>query len=1082
MAANRCLSDLPDDLLRHILSFAPAKEAAATAVISRRWRALWRTCGAVNLDSRSYGRRLNNAETRGDFFRGAEAALAAARAPLRKLTLYVELELKDRPEPETLLPRPGTATAKQELSGMIGALLSKPAARRVEELCIGAQMFGGVSLDALTGYGFRELRFGAHHPWEALRVLHVTNCLKFTPAPLGTPFPRLAEMRLRLCGVSRTELQAMIDAAPLLATLHLESVSLSTDEERRAPFKAVQCYQLRCPAVTALVLENCPCPLSVQDGIKLDVPRLRYLSFKGFVALERLSLKSHAPFLDRVDLHFLDKVYGLLTDEDNVNVLLSEVRTPFWQFLRNFDNAKALKLKLGYPIDHIAVAGEELGGILGGKMFSKLERLELEGTYVATREAPGFAIANLLHCCPVVRDLRLKLSKMRPRLGASDLRPFAKLRAQTDFDESVDHFKHRRILPDGDGDDSEEEVSDIGGLREQSFNCMRKHLRRVSLEFRMEEPNCFAARLAKFFAENAAVLDEMYIDDGNHRIREHLSGKVGRWTRNSSESRRIPSSVLAQPECGDRLSRFSDGVLGHILSFLPAFQAAQATMLSRRWRHIFGAVHTISMDGWERPIPSIAETWPWPPMPFERAPFGNVVSAALHGRRRCGGAGAPLRKLRIALRDFCGLNLNPGMVDQWLSCAMQLAGGQFHLDLGLGGSLVCSLARRRSSDPEDKDKPYAGPHATCGGERDDDDEEDEEYPALPLADDDDAAPRAIPVPGRLFSFLTLRSLRLGPCRLDLPAAIHLPSLDTLLLTRVVGPGAGAQIQRLVTACPRLADLTLEACAKLTTLSVRGKRLRRLALLCCHKLAAVAVDASELRSFEYRGVVPAPSFLTVHGAPPRISSCALDFCGDGEEPTDPSKLRDFLQLFACARHVRFKSAQLGAGVGNDGVSPSPPAFPALASLRRLELTGLCPRDDATAVAALTRILGQTPSLETLSLFFLPEPLKAACSSHGTCCDGESTLATHRLRYDRHADLAVPDGGEIPCMKQRVKEINLVHYQGGVSQRTLAKFLLRNAPAVEELCCVFAPGPLWMQTKLAEEMRGWVMYMSTKLTFL
>ncbi|RLM93445.1 hypothetical protein C2845_PM08G28690 [Panicum miliaceum] len=205
MAANRCLSDLPDDLLRHILSFAPAKEAAA---ISRRWRSLWRTCGAVNLDSRSYGRRLNNAETRGDFFRGAETALAAARAPLRKLTLYVELEEhEDRPEPETLPSRSGAA--KQELHGMIGALLSKPAARRVEELRIGAQLFVGASMGALTGCGFHELRFGAHHPseaGEALRVLHVTNCINFAPALPGTHFPRLAEMRLWGCGVSRKEL------------------------------------------------------------------------------------------------------------------------------------------------------------------------------------------------------------------------------------------------------------------------------------------------------------------------------------------------------------------------------------------------------------------------------------------------------------------------------------------------------------------------------------------------------------------------------------------------------------------------------------------------------------------------------------------------------------------------------------------------------------------------------------------------------------------------------------------------------------------------------------------------------------
>jgi hypothetical protein len=59
----------------------------------------------------------------------------------------------------------------------------------------------------------------------------------------------------------------MIDAAPLLATLHLESVSLPTDEELMT-LDVVQCYRLRCPAVTALVLENCPCPLSVQDGIE----------------------------------------------------------------------------------------------------------------------------------------------------------------------------------------------------------------------------------------------------------------------------------------------------------------------------------------------------------------------------------------------------------------------------------------------------------------------------------------------------------------------------------------------------------------------------------------------------------------------------------------------------------------------------------------------------------------------------------------------------------------------------------------------------------------------------------------------
>jgi len=277
------------------------------------------------------------------------------------------------------------------------------------------------------------------------------------------------------------------------------------------------------------------------------------------------------------------------------------------------------------------------------------------------------------------------------------------------------------------------------------------------------------------------------------------------------------------------------------------------------------------------------------------------------------------------------------------------------------------------------------------------------------------------------------------------------------------------MQQLVSACPRLADLTLEACEQLAELDVVGARLRRLALRCCHDLAAVAADSSELRAFEYHGAVPAPSFLTLRGGR-RIASCKLDFCGaEATGPPKLARLADFLLLFAGAERLHLTSARLGCG--------GAPAFPAL---RHLELTGMLPDDDATdAVATVTAILERTPSLETLTLFFLPEPEDLAESEY-LDADEEELLDGHKLRYDRRAPLAVPDA-VIPCLRERTREINLVHYEGGLAQRTLAKFLLRNAPAVGEVCGEFAQGPLWIQTRLMEEIKGWVLNKSANMMF-
>jgi hypothetical protein len=527
MAADLCLSDLPDDLLRRVLSFAPAKEGASTAVLSRRWRSLWRTSGAVNIDSRSYG--VITFRTAGHFVLGVKAALdSSSSSPIRRLSVRVEIEAKTYAEVE------------RKHGDLIDVVLSHPTARQrgVEAVHIGGYRPDWKPSDQYI-HGLCTLSCGAL-PSASLRVLHVTNCGRLMPAPPGAAFPSLAELRLQGCWISAKRLQPMLDTSPQLATLHLEHTSLCyySDDHEEAWMPVTRCYRLRCPSVTALVLKY---PSSwVEGGIELDVPRLRSLSFKGSARSEKVSLKSsHA--LEVVDLHLTDAVDPF--EEEN------KVRVPFWRFFGNLTNAKVMKLKLDYPINHIAVAEEDQ--LLSCSV--NLSRLELDGSYKpSSKAAAAVAIANLLRSCPVLRDLRLKLREalLTPSKTASHFRLIAPEIARRNFDESVAHFKRCRISSSPLGHHDDDDIDDVPGLSDRSFACMKDCLRRVTLQFHRQTktPNCFGTQLLKFFTQNGAVLEEAYIDDGIHRICEHIDlAKIARWSANSPKRRNPLTATRVLP-------------------------------------------------------------------------------------------------------------------------------------------------------------------------------------------------------------------------------------------------------------------------------------------------------------------------------------------------------------------------------------------------------------------------------------------------------------------------------------------------------------------------------------------------------
>ncbi|KAL6645135.1 hypothetical protein ACP70R_016743 [Stipagrostis hirtigluma subsp. patula] len=492
--------------------------------------------------------------------------------------------------------------------------------------------------------------------------------------------------------------------------------------------------------------------------------------------------------------------------------------------------------------------------------------------------------------------------------------------------------------------------------------------------------------------------------------------RITRQEMSASRKRSCPSR-LAAGGGEDRLSSLPDGVLGHILSFLPTKEAGRTAVLARRWRYMFAEVHTMSFE--QDRVTHMGDDYTFYLESQERRSLnGNFlddVCAAVLARRRCGGV-APstsLRSFRLFFEDDEGYTEWDGpMVESLINHVLQQSNQELRLDLRFWTGEHCASG----SDSDSYEDPWR--KAWC-------------YPHLPA---------------RLFRCPYLRSLRVGHCRLTPPEAVVLPSLETLHLTDIDEPCA--PIQRLISGCPRLADLTLEACSKLKRVSVLHKRLRRLALRYCHNVVGVAVDASELTTLCYRGALPPESLLTLHGSP-RIASCTMDICG-----TIPSKKGEFaafrklLGNFVDVKHLHLQSSRLGCGIESSLFV----GFPAFSNLRRLELSGCL--EDSSIVVAVAMILEKTPNLEALSLFLTPGSQEGG-----------------RIRR------AQP-GMSLPCLRQ----INLVHYRGGEAQRTLVKLLLRNALVLQELCVVFSKGPFALQSNLMNEMKGWAANKSAKMMFL
>ncbi|KAF8698884.1 hypothetical protein HU200_035146 [Digitaria exilis] len=367
-AADDRFSDLLDDLLVHVISFLPVRDAACTSVLSRRWRPLWLDTGTINLSSTSYSSHHNHHRRiiRRRLFRDAASALSAARSPVTRLTLFRRRRRRRR--------------AKGIMED-VDALLADPAMRRVEELRVGFKL-----ADEIRGPRvIYEMPPGTLPAMAAaLKVLDLRYCYLELPPHAGAAFPQLSSLRFDQCSMPMAHLTALIRAAPNVAALHIQHHEFFVSGDDGAGENDDR-LSLHCPNLTDLTLDELD--IFTPKPIELLAPRLRTFSYNGHFI--EFTMKSDEPDLTRVDLSFC--YYDL--KPDNASVLL-------WQFLGALRHTKALKLAVVDVDNDIALATTKDDEHLA-MLLPRLERLELEGIFDAGDiERATAAIATLLRCCP----------------------------------------------------------------------------------------------------------------------------------------------------------------------------------------------------------------------------------------------------------------------------------------------------------------------------------------------------------------------------------------------------------------------------------------------------------------------------------------------------------------------------------------------------------------------------------------------------------------------------------------------------------------------------------------------------------
>lgn len=198
------ISNLPDAVLCHILSFLPTKQSIVTSILSKRWKALWRSVPALHFEE-SLMDNNNDIETHARFVQSVYAFTLSRDMdqPFRRFHLVSR----------SFLCNPVNVIA------WVSAALQ----RRVENLCL--------SLTPLTKMVLPSALFSC----KTLVVLKLIGGLNRNPFPLdfkSVDLPLLTTLHLQSFILERRDMAELLRGSPNLEYLFVGHMYFSGPEAR----------------------------------------------------------------------------------------------------------------------------------------------------------------------------------------------------------------------------------------------------------------------------------------------------------------------------------------------------------------------------------------------------------------------------------------------------------------------------------------------------------------------------------------------------------------------------------------------------------------------------------------------------------------------------------------------------------------------------------------------------------------------------------------------------------------------------------------------------------------------------------